>query len=120
MDLKHIEKFNFRMGNTFCGIKKIEIVFEEDSIFIRHNGWKDNSIQFTKDECINDLGRISFGNWKEKYINKDKPISENYWSLSLTIDKKKYIFEGLNEYPNDWNLLEEFIKKYTKISLDKE
>lgn len=120
MELKNIDRFDFRMGNSFGGIKKVLILFNEENLIIKHNGWNKSSITFTKEECLNDLKKISFENWNGKYINKDKPISENYWIVSLFIDKKEYVYEGLNKFPKDWYLLEEFIKKYTNISLEME
>ena len=40
--------------------------------------------------------------------------------ISLIVDGKEYIYEGLNKFPKEWKLLEEFIKKYTNITLIKE
>ena len=120
MALTNIDRFEFKMGNSFGGIKTVLILFNEENLIIKHNGWNESSKTFTKEECLKDLKKISFENWNGKYINKDKPISENYWMISLLADGKEYIYEGLNKFPKEWKLLEEFIKRYTNITLIKE
>ena len=121
MDIGKIKVLSFRMGNPFCGIRKLHIDFEYDNPLIKHNGWKDESqVKYLKEDMLNDLKNISFDKWEEKYINHQDPNSEYYWSVYIKIEDKEYLYEGINKFPNDWNLLIKFIEKYTTFKFEKE
>ena len=109
--LRSIKRFTFNFGNAFGGIKKFAIFFD-DELVIKSNRGK--SIEFTpnRDEIIKELELFCFSDWQSKYNKNAKPILENAWTIELLFENDKLEFVGLDDYPKNWYMVEDFVKKY--------
>ncbi len=113
-----IKRFDFSQGNPFLGIKKFSVLFE-NGIEIKHNGRYEEKPLPTVEETKTLLKKLSFFNWKQKYNNEVCPNYENSWKIVLRFDDEVLEYEGLDEFPNSWLFLVEFIEKYSSIKLRK-
>lgn len=111
INLQNIKRFDFRLGNAFCGIKKLAIFFGED-IKIKSNSGKLLDFKPNKEEILAELKDFCFENWQEKYNNNANPVLENAWSIELKFDNHSLEFGGLDDFPFTWQQVENFVKKY--------
>ena len=47
-----------------------------------------------------------------KYNDNANPVLENAWSIELKFDDKTLEFNGLDDFPDTWQQVENFVKKY--------
>lgn len=111
-----IVKFEFSMGNSFSGIKKFIIEFG-DCIEIKSNGRKNEYLNISFNEIVNDLSNLYFYNWKSKYNENKNPNLDNCWKIKLKFENEYFEYEGLDDYPNTWFYLIKFISKYVNLDL---
>ncbi len=109
--LQTIKQFDFRFGNSFCGIKKLSIFFN-DGIILKSNSGKGLDLEPSKEEIINALENFCFINWLQKYDRNTKPCLENAWTIELKLGEEKLEFIGLDDFPKIWPYVEWFVKKY--------
>lgn len=112
-NLINLKRLDFRLGNSFSGIKKFTIIFDE-KIKIMHNSEK-KDIVVNKEEIIKELKTLSLNHWKTRY-ESNNPNTDNAWSLSLIFNDNTLEFSGIDSYPNVWIFLLEFIEKYTSFN----
>lgn len=112
--MKNIKRFDFRMGNSFGGIKKFSLVFNEE-VKLKSNGRKKFDIILDKDKIIKELSRINFANFRDVYNDNEHPILENAWVISLLFNDEIKEYRGLDSYPKSWPLILKFINKYSSF-----
>lgn len=113
--LETIKRFDFRFGNSFGGIKKLSIIFDE--LEIQSNGSMEKQLTPIKEEIINELKYFNFSNWINKYNRNKEPILENCWTIGLVFEDEIMEFSGLDDYPHIWKYVEWFVNKYSKFTL---
>ena len=118
LKLEEIKQFDFRFGNSFCGIKKLSIYFN-DEVGISSNGQLENDIIPNKDDIIKELKWFNFSNWNEKYSGNNSKM-ENSWSIRLKLKEETFEFVGYDDYPNVWPVVEWFVHKYSKFIINYE
>ena len=110
--LSAIKRFTFNFGNAFGGIKKFVIFFDDD-VEIKSNSGESIAFTPSKEEIINELEALCFSDWQSKYNKNAKPILENAWTIELLFENDKLEFVGLDDYPKNWDMVEDFVKRYT-------
>lgn len=73
LNLQKLKRFDFRFGNAFCGIKKLAIFFN-DGVKIKSNSGNFLNFEPNKNQIIAELKDFCFGEWDEKYQNKNNPL----------------------------------------------
>lgn len=106
-----IKRFTFNFGNAFGGIKKF-VIFFDDELKIKSNSGESIAFTPSKEEIINELEALCFSDWQSKYNKNAKPILENAWTIELLFENDKLEFVGLDDYPKNWYMVEDFVKKY--------
>ena len=119
LKFNNIKRFDFRFGNSFGGIKKLRIQFDED-LNVSSNGQMEKNIILDKDVIIKELKLFNFMYWKNKYDTNPNPIFENIWSIRLVFDGEVIEYSGYDDYPKTWKFVCWFINKYSKFILNEE
>lgn len=117
--LNDVKRFDFRFGNAFCGIKKLTISFGE-CVEINSNGQIEKEIIPQREEIIRELCCFNFSGWQRKYDGNLNQKTENCWSVRLVLPDRVLEYEGLDDYPENWDFVEWFVNKYSKFILTKE
>ena len=107
--------FDFRFGNSFCGIKKLNITFSEE-VEVKSNGSLEKEIEVNREVILKELKALYFCNWQNKYI-KENPILENAWTITLVFPNQTLIYGGIDLYPTIWPYVIEFVEKYSKFKV---
>ena len=115
-ELEKIKRFDFWFGNSFCGIKKLTIFFD-DELKVLSNGNINKNVKPYKEEIIKELSTFNFNSWEKKYNNNNNPKLENSWTIRLIFENEILEYTGLDDYPNTWDHVECFVNKYSKFYL---
>ena len=118
LNLDNLRRFEFKMGSSFSGIKKMLITFNEDEVELKHNNINKEEIDLNKEEIIEELKKLYFGLWNEEYINP-KGKEENYWEINIELNDNTLSFKGKDNYPSSWYFVLKFINKYCGFKFDK-
>ena len=110
-NLQNIKRFDFRLGNAFGGIKRLAIFFNDD-IKIKSNSGTLLDFEPNKERILAELKNFCFENWQLKYNDNTNPVLENAWSIELKFDNHSLEFGGLDDFPDTWQQVENFVKKY--------
>lgn len=112
-------------GNPFAGIKKFNLLIDNETITIKENGPYENKLYvepIVSTEEVNELksniSKINFDNWESTYPPNEKVLDPYNWTVVLKFENDRYDkmeFNGVNNYPEDWNNLIDIISKYTNI-----
>ena len=124
--ITNIHRFQFEMGNSFGGVKKLLIRFHEDEIIIQENSANKKlpNPHVTDKTFIQELKTslrgLHFENWKPKYEGKPS-LDSQPWRVSFsTFQGENFEFCGLNAYPQNWIFLLDLLDEISNLMVEEE
>lgn len=115
--IEDIKKFEFWFGNSFCGIKKMLIIFGEN--FSVHSNGHNKKNNLIETEILKKINDIEFSKWADQYTTKN-PNFDNSWTITLTYSNKQVIYRGVDAYPTDWEKVLEIAEEYGGFDIEKD
>ena len=109
MDLEKIIK---EFAETYGFLQQIDIDMVEYSVFQRENYIKIDNKKFVYIDKYNDKVEIEIG----KIIIEIDSYDENEW---YSIDKNTYIRINIDDFPNEYSLINEMVKECKKYDFIK-
>ncbi len=125
--LQSLKRLSFFVGDSFSGIRKFEIVIENNKQLIRDNGQntlltpREIDSKEAMNTLISNLTNLNFDNWDKEYVTTKKLLEPVGWKLSLRfINNEEIEFSGVSKYPENWTDFINLINTYTTIFSDVE
>ncbi len=123
--LDEIQVLQFRIGNPFGGIRKIEFSFMGDAVQVRDNA---PVKKLGENSCITDKNQIRklklkiqslyLENWKQEYIG-ESVLDPKPWVLTVRcIGGETFEYRGVNDYPFNFRFLIDIIDEYSNLFND--
>lgn len=117
-----IYKFVYRTGSVFLhtfSCYEIDFINNEIIYYLEKNNLKENIIKKSIDQKLakdlkQKIFKLEYYNYQENYINK-RFHDGNQWSLLVEYKKGTIVSSGSNAYPENYNLLKQFINDIFEI-----
>ena len=120
-----LRRIDVRHGNSFKGIKKFALFFQDKEVEIKSNAPSEikaeypNALQTQAElaQLKTELLSLQVQSWQEQYVGKPT-LDDDEWQVSFAFkDGKTWDFVGVNAYPSTWQLVCALVYKYSGIQI---
>lgn len=123
-----LRQVNIRCGNSFKGIKKFALCFQNGAVEIKSNASPEKKELYpyelqTQEQLSmlqEELLALQIEDWEKSYVGASA-LDYDEWLVAFAFtDGEKWEFQGINSFPRTWGKVQLLVKKYSGIYLQEE
>ena len=123
-----LRQVDIRCGNSFKGIKKFALCFQNGAVEIKSNASPEKKELYPHElqtqEQLSvlqaELLALQIEDWEQSYVGASA-LDYDEWLVAFAFtDGERWKFQGVNAFPTAWEQVQSLVKKYSGIYLQEQ